>query len=219
MIAIVGTDGSGKSTVCQALLAWLQETGPVELCHLGIQSGNINRAIGRLPLIGGRIERTIDTKVKHAEGPRGVGFLEALGIYAFSLRRLRRFRRMLKLRRGGATILTDRFPQLALPSGLDGPGFGRFKCDHGLAKWLAAKEWRQFEWMTSHRPDLVVRLNVDLDTAIARKPDHIRSRLAGNIAGIQMLSFAGAPIVDIDATRPIDEVLAEVRTAISMSLR
>ncbi len=218
LIAVVGADGSGKSTVCEVLLAWLRESGPAELCHLGIQSDNLARAIGRLPFLGGFVERKVRGKVKRAEGPQGPGFLEALGIYFFALRRLRRFRRMLKHRRSGTTILTDRFPQLAFPAGLDGPGFARVKSDRGLARWLAAKEWRLFEWMISHRPDLVVRLNVDLETAVARKPDHSPALLAAKIANIPKLGFGGAPIVDIDAARPIDEVLAEVKAAISKGL-
>lgn len=218
LIAIVGSDGSGKSTVGEALLAWLREARPAELCHLGKQSGNLGRAIGRLPLLGRRMERTIEDKVREAEGPRGPGIVEALTIYAFSLRRLHRFRRMLRRRRHGVAILADRFPQVAVPAGLDGPGFGRVLSDRGLARRLAALERRQFEWMTRHRPDLVLRLNVDVDTAMTRKPDHVRARLASKIADLSRLSFAGAPIVDIDATRPIEEVVAHAKAAVAQAL-
>ena len=136
LIAVVGADGSGKSTVCEALLAWLRESGPAELCHLGIQSDNLARAIGRLPLLGRLVERKIRGKVKKAEDLRGAGPVEALVIYLFALRRLRRFQRMLKRRRTGATVLTDRFPQLAYPLGLDGSGFARVKVESGFARWL-----------------------------------------------------------------------------------
>lgn len=215
LIAVVGADGSGKSTVCEALLAWLQESGPAELCHLGIQSDNLARAIGRLPLIGRLVERKVRSKVKKAENVRGVGPLEAFVIYLFALRRLRRFRRMLKRRRTGATILTDRFPQLAFPPGLDGPGFARVKADSTFARWLAKKEWQLFEWMTSQPPDLVLRLNIDVETATARKPDHAPELLAKKIASIPKLGFGAAPVIDIDATRPLDEVLAQAKTAIA----
>ena len=213
LIAIVGSDGSGKSTVGSALLGWLKESGPAELCHLGKQSGNLGRAIGRLPLVGSRVERGIEGKVTNA-ATNGPGLFAALTIYAFTLRRLRRFRRMLQLRDRDITILADRFPQLALPSAIDGPGFGKVKADRGVAKRLAAIERRQFEWMTAHRPDLVIRLNVDLETALARKPDHSRANLAAKIADIQKLGFNGAPIVDIDADLAIEEVIAQAKAAI-----
>lgn len=218
LIAIVGSDGSGKSTVGEALLAWLREQGPAELCHLGKQSGNLGRAIARWPLFGRRLERTIDDKVKQAGSDRGPSLAATVTIFLFSLRRLRRFRRMEGLRRRGVTILADRFPQLAVPSAIDGPGFGKVRSDRGLAKRLAAREWEQFRWMTAHRPDLVIRLNVDVATAMARKPDHKPAALASKIADIPHLSFDGAPIADIDATRPLDEVIAEAKAAIGAVL-
>ncbi len=219
LIAIVGSDGSGKSTVGQALLDWLKETGPAELCHLGKQSGNLGRALGRMPFVGSRMERTIDTRIKEAGEGKGPSFLASLTIYAFTLRRLVRFRRMLRLRDQGVTILADRFPQLALPAAIDGPGFGKVRADRGIAKRLAAIERRQFEWMTRHQPDLVVRLNVDLETALARKPDHRRANLAAKIADIPKLSFGSAPIVDVDASLPIDEVVTQAKAAISRVLK
>lgn len=218
LIAIVGSDGSGKSTVGEALLAWLRRSGPAELCHLGKQSGNLGRAIGKLPFLGGKAERVIEKRVKQAESTRGPGVIEALAIYLFSLRRLIRFRRMLRLRRRGIAVLADRFPQISRPAAIDGPGFARVRCDQGLAKLLAPVEQRQFAWMTSHRPDLVIRLNVDLPTAIARKPDHSPERLAAKVAEIPTLSFGGAPIVDIDATKPLDQVIAEAEAAIARAV-
>ncbi|PXA87570.1 nucleoside triphosphate hydrolase [Nostoc sp. 3335mG] len=215
LIAIVGSDGSGKSTVGQALLDWLKESGPAELCHLGKQSGNLGRALGRLPFVGSRVETTIDNKVKEAGEAKGPGFLASLAVYAFTLRRVRRFRRMLRLREQGVTILADRFPQLSMPAAIDGPGFGRLRSDRGIARRLAPIELRQFEWMTSHRPDLVIRLVVDLETALRRKPDHRRDNLAAKVADIPKLTFGGAPIVDIDAGLPIEQVVEQAKAAIT----
>src|SRR3546814_16429252 len=62
--------------------------------------------------------------------------------------------------------------------------------------------------MTSYRPDLVIRLNVDLNTACARKPAHDRESLARKIASTPLLLFHGAHIVAIDANLPLAEVLA-----------
>jgi hypothetical protein len=56
----------------------------------------------------------------------------------------------------------------------------------------------------------VIRLNVDVDTALARKADHDRELLQSKLATVPTLRFAGARIVDVDATRPYPEVLATV---------
>lgn len=219
LIAIVGSDGSGKSTVGQALLEWMSEQRPTALCHLGKQSGNLGRAVGRMPLIGRRMDRSIQKKVKEAGSKKGPSTLAALTIYAFSRRRLRRFQRMLDLRRRGVAILADRFPQLDVPDGLDGPGFGKVRHDRGIAHALAAREQRHFEWMTSHPPDLVIRLNVDVETAIARKPDHDATALAKKIERISKLRFGGhVPIVDIDSSQPLAAVVAQAKIAVAHAL-
>jgi thymidylate kinase len=215
LIAIIGSDGSGKSTVGDALLAWMQASRPTALCHLGKQSGNLGRAIGRLPVVGGGVGRSIDNRVRQAHEARSVSLMACLVIYAFALRRVARFRRMLALRRRGIAILADRFPQTAVPAALDGPGFARVRADHGIARRLASREAQQFASMIENRPDLVLRLNVDVATAIARKPDHDPRSLALKIADVHRLSFNGAPIVDLDANRPLDEVLAAAKAAVA----
>lgn len=219
LIAIVGSDGSGKSTVGQALLEWMLEQRPAALCHLGKQSGNFGRAAGRMPFVGNGMNRTIQKKVKEAGSSKGPSLVAALTIYAFSLRRLRRFRRMLKLRRQGVVVLADRFPQLDVPDGLDGPGFAKVRHDRGVARRLAAREQKSFEWMASHAPDLVIRLNVDLETAVARKPDHDPAALAKKIAKISHLRFGGrVAIVDIDSGQSLVAVVAQAKAAVAQTL-
>ena len=69
--------------------------------------------------------------------------------------------------------------------------------------------------MEGFAPDLVLRLNVDLATALARKPDHRPSSLATKIEQVPLLTFGAAPIVDLDATRPLAEVIAQAQAAIA----
>jgi thymidylate kinase len=215
LIAIVGSDGSGKSTLGTALLDWMNESRPTRLCHLGKQTGNIGRAIGRLPLVGGRLDKTLHEKAAKATDPAGPGVVTALVIYLFSMRRVWRFKRMLALRAKGFAILTDRFPQLAVPGKVDGLGLDEAATGSGLVRWLARRERRHYEWMASHKPDLVIRLTVDLATAVARKPDHRVSSLETKIRDVERLTFGGAQIVDIDAAQPADAVLDHAKAAIT----
>lgn len=214
LIAIVGCDGSGKSTVTQELQAWLNTRGPTVTCHLGKQSGNIGRVIARLPLLGRRLDTSIHAKARKAQGDSGPGLLAALVIYAFSLRRVRRFRRMMQLRRSGHAIIADRFPQVAVPGPMDGPGLAAAQ-PGGLVGLLAKSERRMFARMVAQSPDLVLRLNVSLETAIERKPDHRASSLARKIGDVPRLRFGTAPIVELDAHAPLDTVLARAKAAVS----
>ena len=88
----------------------------------------------------------------------------------------------------------------------------------GLVGLLARAEHRRYAAMVAHRPDLVLRLNVSLDVAVARKPDHRLSSLARKIADVPRLTFEGAPIVEIDAEQPLEQVLAQARAAIAERL-
>lgn len=218
LIAIVGSDGSGKSTVGEHLLAWLRESRPTELRHLGKQTGNIGRAIAKWPIIGRKLDKAITVKAGKAQDPKGPGAFTALVIYLFSMRRVRRFRRMLAIRRRGVTILADRFPQVEVPGPMDGLGLSKVARNGSLAHVLAHRERRHYEWMAGYRPTLVLRLTVDLATAFARKPDHRYASLKTKIEHVAQLSFGGAPIVDIDATQPLDEVLRQAKQAIAAAL-
>jgi thymidylate kinase len=221
LIAVIGCDGSGKSSVSEAILGCVAAYGPVEAAHLGKQSGNIGRAIAGLPLVGRALDRVIvrktdDTRAQRAQ--KNPGLVTALVISAFSLRRLRRFRRMMTLRRRGRIIVTDRYPQLEVAGAYDGPDLSVTATGSVLVRWLAQRERAAFEWMTSFPPDLVLRLNVDLDVACARKPDHRRELLAAKVAATPLLKFNGAPIAEIDANLPLDEVVAAARTAVTRTL-
>ncbi len=218
MIAVVGCDGSGKSTVTALLGSWLAGFRPTVVCHLGKQSGNIGRSLARLPLLGPKLERSIYRKAKAAQTGTGPGLVTAVGIYAFAIRRERRFRRMMALRRAGHIIVTDRFPQVELPGPMDGVGLGNAR-PSGLVGWLARRERRKFDAMVAHPPDLVLRLNVSFDVAQARKPDHRASALARKIDDLSRLTFQGAPVVEIDADEPLENVEANARAAIAQWLR
>jgi len=221
LIAIVGCDGSGKSTVSEEALTWVRRYGPAETAHVGKQAGNIARAIAKLPLVGAMLERKIARKadtVRAQHNQQAPGPLAALVICAFSLRRLLRFRRMMAMRRQGLIIVTDRYPQLDVQGAYDGPGLSVDVPGSVFVRWLARRERTMYEWMTNYRPDLVIRLNVDLDTACARKPDHRREVLRHKVAATPLLKFKGAPIVEIDANRSLPEVLADARAAVARVL-
>lgn len=217
MIAVVGCDGSGKSTVAVHLLAWASAYGPTAMAHLGRQSGNVGRTLARMPFVGRWFDRLIRRKVRHVhqklDHERTPGVLPALVISAFTLRVRRRFRRMLALRRRGFIIVTDRYPQMAVPRAYGGPNLATGLSGSGFVRWLAEREQAVYRDMVRWQPDLVLRLNVDVDTAQRRKPDHPRDQLEQKIAVTPRLSYGGAPIVDVDATRPLAEVLGVAEDA------
>lgn len=214
LIAVIGSDGSGKSTVCEHLITVIEKYGPAEKVHLGKQAGNVGRAVIKLPLMGKSLNKSIEkNKVKTAK--KLPGPIPALVITAFVARRLLRFRHMLACRRRGLIVLADRYPQDQIPGAFDGTVFPPDVEGSLFVSWLAGLERKAFHWMASFKPDLVIKLNVDLDVACARKPDHKRESLARKIAVTPKLTFGGAQLVDVDANQPLEQVLADAEKAIT----
>jgi thymidylate kinase len=220
LISVVGTDGSGKTTVSSEVLNFVRQYGDAETAHLGLRSGDIGRAIKNFRFGGAWADAIISRKAGQArtKGDRIPGAGTAAIIYVFSLFRILRFKRMMSLRRKGILIVTDRYPQLDVPGFYDGPGLSAARAEGWFVRWLSERERRQYEWMASFRPNLVIRLNVDVDTAFARKPDHNFNSLKQKVEATPKLRFGGAPIVDIDSRLPLEAVLSSARHAIAETM-
>jgi thymidylate kinase len=115
-------------------------------------------------------------------------------------------------------VVADRYPQIEVPGFYDGPGLSAAHTSNPLILWLAARERALYQLMAAQLPTLVLRLNISMETALARKPDHEPDLLARKIAVTPRLTFNGAHIVEIDANRPYDDVLAAVTQAIDKAL-
>ena len=217
LIAIVGCDGAGKSTLSADMQTVLARDGPVACCYLGLGSGDLGNRIKRWPLIGRTVERHLARKADQTRdrSQKIPGLPTALVVFGLSLLRLRRFRRVLALRRRGVTVIADRYPQTEVPGFYDGPGLSAARAGSAAVAWLAALERRIYGHMASFRPDLVLRLNVDADTALRRKPDHRLDLLSAKVAATSALRFHGARMVDIDACLDY----ADVRLAALASIR
>ena len=210
LIALVGCDGSGKSTLSGDLLAELSADHRIALCYLGLGSGALGERIKRWPLIGRWLERRIARRAGQTRTPGGTipGLGTAIIVYLFSIMRLRRFRRVLAMRRRGIAVITDRYPQTEVAGFYDGPGLSAGLPGSRAVGALARRERRLYEWMAGFVPDVVIRLNIDLETAFARKPDHGYELLRRKVEATPTLRFNGAPIVDLDSRDPYDSVRA-----------
>ena len=67
VIAVVGCDGTGKSTITADLLAYLQSKGQAERRYLGLISGEMGDKIKYLPFVGVRLERYLAAKAERAQ--------------------------------------------------------------------------------------------------------------------------------------------------------
>jgi thymidylate kinase len=220
LIAVVGCDGSGKSTLAAGLLAHVRATRRADTVYLGLGSGAMGNRIKAWPLVGPVLERFLSKRAAKARDPKDTipGIGTALVLYRFSLKRKAQFEKLLDLRRGGIAVVTDRYPQVDVPGFYDGPGLSAARPDGWLVAKLAARERAIYEWMASFVPTLVIRLNIDADTAMARKPDHARALIDAKVAATPRLTFNGASIVDLDATMDYASELTLAKEAVDKAL-
>lgn len=219
LIAVVGSDGSGKSTLSADVLAHIQQTRAAESGYLGLGSGEQGRRIGRWPIIGPALHRFLDRIADRLREPAEPipGYLAARYALNKSRKRRAKFDALLAQRRAGKVIVTDRYPQIEVPGLHDGPILAGVATSPRLAT-IQAAERALYAEMAAFRPTLVIRLHVDVDTVMARKPDHDRALITRKVATVPLLVFNGAPIVDIDATIPYAEELALAKAAVDRAL-
>ncbi len=222
VIAVVGCDGSGKSTLTADLITHLAQHRQVEWLYLGQSSGNIGEWIKNLPLIGAAFGRYLVRKAEkaHSKEASSPDTLTALVIFLLSVWRAHKFGRMLKLSRRGVLVIADRYPQAEV-SGFyfDGQGLNSANAQSWLARQLLKLERRLYQWMASHLPTLLIRLNIDAETAHARKPDHKLSMLRDKVRVIPTLHFNGAPILDLNGRDPYPQVLDAALAAIDTATK
>lgn len=207
LIAIIGSDGAGKTTIASYLCDALKGDGATYL-YLGLGSGSIGLKIRAWPLIGPILERSLSSKALQARTveERIPGLFTALTIYVFSRMRARRFKQMLNVRKKAGLIICDRYPQVEISGFYDGPGLSAARPRGYLTALLAIDEFALYQHMARYRPTLVIRLNIDVETALARKPDHIPELIKRKVDATPLLRFGGARIVDVDAKLPLPEV-------------
>ncbi|WP_202306066.1 nucleoside/nucleotide kinase family protein [Dryocola clanedunensis] len=217
LIAVVGSDGTGKSTLTTDLVKKMRQYRATERCYLGLISGEDGDKIKRLPLIGIWLERRLAAKSDKSQrmNNKPPALWVAFIMYGFSLWRTFNLRRVLRLAHSGVLVISDRYPQEEI-SGFyyDGPGIGVERAKGWLQIWLAARERRLYQQMARYRPQLIIRLDIDVDTAFARKPDHSYEELKDKISTMVRLRYNGATIVEIDARAPYEDVLSQALAAI-----
>ncbi|MFR0483344.1 hypothetical protein ACKEMZ_36095, partial [Escherichia coli] len=117
----------------------------------------------------------------------------------------------------GVLVVSDRFPQAEI-SGFyyDGPGIGVERATGKISMFLAQRERRLYQQMAQYRPELIIRLGIDIETAISRKPDHDYAELQDKIGVMSKIGYNGTKILEIDSRAPYSEVLEQAQKAVSL---
>lgn len=223
LVAFVGCDGSGKSTMVGATRAFLAPKLDVFPMYLG--SGDGSSSLIRKPMkvvrdvvFGparnkGTIAKKAEVSVSH---PGAMSVAKAVWAVTLAAEKNRKLRQVMRARTRGMVVICDRWPQMQFAGELDGPRLTHWAGGSAWQRRLAAYELRPYELARRFPPDLVIRLDVDVDTAASRRPEDGRDYLEHRIGLVRSLTFDGSLFgaVDIDATQPADKVLTAILRAI-----
>jgi len=150
---------------------------------------------------------------------RRSGPVRSLGLVLWALtlavEKRRKLRASWRARSRGMIVLTDRYPQAQLAGFNDGPLLAHLATHRNVVlRALARFEAAPYNWAARHPPDVIVKLTVTRETATRRKPETGAHEVQRRIAAISTLAFPGATVVQIDADRPLEQVLRDVEGAV-----
>lgn len=219
VVAVIGVDGSGKSTVVAAIRAWLSREIDAVPIYFGTGAGRPSLVLWPFKLMVPLITLLLRTKPKGAShgkiSDRAPGLL--YGVLLMVWATVAAIEKRIKLsaaHRGanrGLLVLTDRYPQNEIAGFNEGPLMSHLT---RVPLWL-----RRFEataYSLAHRlpPDLVIKLLVTPETAARREPHMDPEVIRTRIADVPRLAFPGARVVCIDAEQSLIDVIRTVKREI-----
>lgn len=217
IIAIIGQDGAGKSTVSTDCVKWLRWKLEAERCYLG--SGDHYRSVEKLLRKKISKSRNIVFKLLY-------GYLTVLDDLKLSRRTAKKLLRADSYRKKGAIAIFDRYPQTAYPGINDGPKIrtyvGRFSFPSLIGHYfnhLAGREERNLEKALTIQPDIVIKLMLSPEESVRRKPAESLDTVRKKSEIIQNLRFPSSRLFTVDATQPYETELLEIRRIIWNEIR
>lgn len=220
VIAFVGGDGAGKSTVVESTERWLRQTFETRRVHLGKPPRSLLTILvkGTL-LVGVKLGALpgLREEVRAAAGDErsDLGALWALWHLMTARDRARTFGRARRFANNGGIVICDRFPLpwIRLMDGRRGARAAAAPGAGGLTKLLGRLEARYYDKLGM--PDVLIVLRLDPEIAVERKrgvdeSTYVRARNTE----IYGAAWDQTPALVVDASQEADEVARTVRSLV-----
>lgn len=232
IIAFLGADGSGKSTVTGSIDKWLSWRAHVVRLYFGFGDGPVSPLRRPLQALKSQYARRRSRMGAVATPPAAPASTEGIAypswrdapkalwriLWSWSVVREKqaRLRQAQAARNDGLVVIGDRYPQAQIMGLGDGPLLSQWERHQWT--WLrAAARWELDAYRAMERiaPDLVVKLNVTPEVSARRKQDVSLDSLTRRADVVKRVQFpAGVRIVQVNADQPLEQVLLEVKRAI-----
>ena len=223
VIALIGIDGCGKTSVNRQVRAWLDREVDVMPLYFGTGGGRPSLLLRPFKWLLPLATLLVKTKPK-GSSHGAVSNAAPSPLYSVMLMvwatvvAWEKRSKLLAAHRGarrGLVVITDRYPQNQICKFNDGPLLTRLTWAPSWLRWGEAGVYRLAERLP---PDLVIKLIVTPETAARREPAMDLEVIRERIPAVPQLRFSGARVVSIDAEQPLDDVIAAVKREIWRSL-
>ncbi|HEX8040262.1 MAG TPA: hypothetical protein VF490_13985, partial [Chryseosolibacter sp.] len=223
VVAVVGADGSGKSTVTENLMTTFGEKLDVYKIYFGRGDGKASWMRTILQSLRGKRNRKNKNREFAASASaarRGGGLrlvYKCVQALLVAHEKRQNLRRMHLARKKGALVICDRYPQNQIMGYNDGPLLHAFhNAQSSILRAIARYEARIYAAAENSPPDIIIKLVADADVVERRKPGETAiEELRAKIDGIRKLRFKSpGRTVTVDAAKPLEDVLYTVKKEI-----
>ena len=217
MVAIVGGDGSGKSTAVDGLASWLSRAFVVRRIHLGKPRKSATTLAVKGALAAGRRMGLFPDLAEPTAPPADRSTAPSTGWLVWHVLtardRYRLYTRSHRVAANGGIVVCDRYPLEQLHT-MDGPRTSWARGLPGLSRLGAALVDREARYYSAFtRPDVLAVLRVEPEVAVRRKADEEESYVRRRSTEVWKVVWDDATVT-IDAAQPAGRVLAALKTAV-----
>jgi hypothetical protein len=228
LVALLGCDGSGKSTQMKQLVKWLSWKVDVLPIYFGSGDGQSSLVRWPLKLAVAAVRRfnwpighpSTKTRCLGAEGTRLhsplIAFAKVAWALALAYEKRSKLRKATKARNRGMIVICDRYPQNQINGFNDGPLLSHWLSHPSIVLRCFAR-WESAPYLAStiYPPDLVVKLNVTPEVAQRRKPDMHIAENQRRVNAVKALHYPSPTnTVDINADDTLDRVLLALKRCV-----
>ncbi|SHF39358.1 nucleoside/nucleotide kinase family protein [Flavisolibacter ginsengisoli] len=225
IVAVVGADGSGKSTIIANIESAFGKKIDVYNIYFGSGDGhrswmrkiiaNLKKTILRPKIPKQRVES------KKSQAEKKKGFLSSVLKFIDALIIASEKRKNLKLmqaaKKNGMLVICDRFPQNQIMGYNDGPLLQHLSFSKNMVlRIIAKKEARSYQFATNNPPDILFKLIADARLLNERKPNGTPMQiLEAKIESTKKIQWAECcKVITMDAAQPLEKLLSTIKKEI-----